>query len=210
MGDGGMTHGGNGHLDEDELEQYSMGNLPESESDAFEEHLLVCEQCRLRLEEIDEYTASMRGAAAEFRSGQRPAQVEPQRRPWGWLRLISVGAAVAALVVVIGWWSGSSDMAGPPFAISLEATRGAASTAWAPADTSLLVRLDLAGLPDFPTYRMQMVDAAGAAVWQGTAAAHDSKVESKIPQTKAGTYFIRVYSPAGELLREFGLKTRER
>ena len=50
----------------------------------------------------------------------------------------------------------------------------------------------------------------GAIVWQGKATARDAKVESPIPQTKAGTYFVRVYSPTGELLREFGLKTRAR
>jgi len=203
-----MIQGGNRHLDDDELEQYSVGSLPESEGEAFEEHMLVCEHCRLRLEATDAYTASMRGAAAELRSRQLPVQSKPQRPLWGGLHLIAAGAAVAVLVVVLGWWSRSSDMAGPPFAISLEATRGAANSAWAPADTWLLVRLDLAGLPDFPSYRLQMVDAAGAAVWQGTAIAHDAKVESRIPQTKAGTYFIRAYSPSGELLREFGLKTR--
>lgn len=206
-----MRQGSNRHLDNNALEQYSMGELPESESGAFEEHLLICEHCWLRLEETDTYTTSMRGAAAEFRRRQRLEQSKPQRRQRGRLwGLISAGSALAVLVVVIGWWSGSSDMAGPPFAISLEATRGAANSALAPADTWLLVRLDVAGVPDFPSYRLQMVDATGATVWQGAATAHNAKVESKIPQTKAGTYFIRVYSPAGELLREFGLKTRER
>jgi len=204
-----MIQDGNPHLDDDELEQYSMGYLSESESGAFEEHILICEPCRLRLEETDTYTASMRGAAAEWRSQQRLVRVEPQRGRRGWLWLIPAGAAVAVLAVVIGWWSSSSDMASPPFAISLDVARGAAKSAWAPADTRLLVRLDLAGLPDFPAYRLQMVDAAGAGVWQGTAIAHDAKVESKIPQIKAGIYFIRAYSPAGELLREFDLRTRQ-
>ena len=45
-----MIQGGNRHLGDDELEQYSMGCLPESESGAFEEHILICEHCRLRLE----------------------------------------------------------------------------------------------------------------------------------------------------------------
>jgi hypothetical protein len=205
-----MTHGINRHLDDDALEAYSMGNLAESEVGAFEEHLLVCEPCRLRLDQNDAYIASMRGAAEEFRGRQGLVPVEPQRRWWTWLRLVPAMAALAVLVVVIGWWSSSSDLAGPPFAVSLEATRGAASTAWAPADTWLLVRLDLSGLPDLQSYRLEMVDESGAVVWQGTATAHDRKVESKIPQTKAGTYFIRVYSAVGELLREFGLQIRQR
>jgi hypothetical protein len=189
-----MTHGNYGHLDDFALEQYSMGDLPESETGVFEEHLLVCEPCRLRLQQTDEYIASMRGAGVEFRSRQRLAPVEGQRRRWTWLRLVPAVGAVAALVAVIGWWSGSPDMAGPPFAISLEATRGAANSAWAPADTGLL----------------ELVDDKGAAQWQGTVTAHDARAEARIPQTKAGTYFIRVYSLSGELLREFGLRTRHR
>jgi hypothetical protein len=205
-----MTHGIKRHLDDGALEQYSMGNLPESTLSYFEEHLLVCESCRRRLDETDVYVASMRSAAAEFQSQQRPVQVEPERGSWGWLRLIPAMAAVAVLAAGIGWWSGRSHLAGPPFAISLEATRGVADAASAPADTGLLVRLDLAGLAVLPSYRLEMVNARGTTVWQGTANSHDAKVESKIPQTKAGAYFIRVYSPDGELLREFGLKTRDR
>jgi hypothetical protein len=205
-----MTHGINRHPDDGELEQYSMGTLPEGAVGDFEEHLLLCEHCRRRLEEADTYTASMRGAAAELRNRELLAATAPKRSQWAWFRLLPALAALAVLVAVLGWWSSSSDLAGPPFAISLEATRGADDAAWAPADTWLLVRLDLAGLPDLLSYRLEMVDATGAAVWQGTATARDGKAEAKIPQTKAGAYFIRVYSPAGGLLREFGLTTRER
>ena len=205
-----MTHRINRHPDESELEKYSMGCLPEGEVGSLEEHLLLCEQCRQRLQETDSYTASMRGAAAEFRNRQRLEPVKPQRLRWAWLRLLPAVAALAVLVVVLGWWSNSSDLAGPPFAISLEATRGTGDIPWAPADTWLLVRLDLAGLPDLPSYSLEMVDETGGTVWHGAAPARDARAEVRIPQTKAGTYFIRVYSPAGELLREFGLKTRER
>jgi hypothetical protein len=204
-----MTHGINVHLDDGALEQYSMGDLSESEVGAFEEHLLVCGQCQVRLEKTDAYIASMRDAAAEFRSQQRLVPVETQRRWWTWLRLATAVAAAAVLIVLVGWWSSRSHMAAPPLAISFNTTRGAITTS-VPADTWFLVRLDLAGISDFPTYRLQMVDATGAAVWQHMATAHDAKVEAKIPKAKSGTYFIRVYSPKGKLLREFGLTARPR
>jgi len=202
-----MNYGIQRHPDGDALEQYSKGILPESEVGSVEEHLLLCEHCRQRLEETDSYHAAMRGAATELRSRerQRPAA---QPAGWTWLRLVPVLAGLAALVVVIGWWSSSSDLAGPPFAISLEATRGAVDAALAPADTWLLVRLDLAGLPDSVAYRLEMVNVIGNVAWQGSATAHNAKVETKIPPAKPGTYFIRVYSSSGEVLREFGLKTR--
>src|SRR5260370_25563405 len=119
-----MIHGINRHLDDDELEQYSMGSLPESTADSLEEHLLLCEPCRQRLDKADSYTDAMRGAAAELRDRQRLAEAKPQRARGAWFRMVPALAGLALLVVVIGWWSTSSDLAGPPFAISLEATRG--------------------------------------------------------------------------------------
>lgn len=208
-----MTNDINRHLADDELERYSMGNLPDSDAGGLEEHLLLCEHCRQRLEETDTYVGSMRDAAAEFRHRENlvPAPSPRQSWIWGWLRMVPALAAVALLVVLIGKFSSISDIGGgPPFAISLEANRGPANAAWAPADTKLLVRLDLAGLPDGSAYRLEMVNDTGATVWQDTAAAHDAKVECKIPQARAGAYFIRVYSEAGMLLREFGLRTRNR
>lgn len=208
-----MTNDINRHLADDDLERYSMGDLPERESGGFEEHLLLCEHCRQRLEETDIYVTSMRSAATGFRRLESLAPARPPRRSWswGWLRMVPALAAVALIVVLIGRFSSSSDMgSGPPFALSLEANRGPANAALAPAGTMLLVRLDLAGLPGGSSYRLEMVNDTGATVWQDTAAAHDAKVECKIPGAGAGAYFIRVYSPDGVLLREFGLRTRNR
>ena len=203
-----MTHGINPHPGDDELERYAMGLLPESEVAPFEEHLLLCETCRHRLHAADDYTGAMQGASAALRKRDGMAPVRVRQPIWTWLRLIPAVAALGILVVVLGWWSRSSDLDGPPFAISLAATRGVDDGAWVPAGTWLLVRLDLAGLPDYPSYSIEMVNDTGIAVWHGDGKAVDAKIESRIPQTKPGAYFIRVYSPSGELLREFGLKVR--
>jgi hypothetical protein len=42
-----------GHLSDGSLEEYSLDSLPESSLAAVEEHLLVCDQCRARLEAIE-------------------------------------------------------------------------------------------------------------------------------------------------------------
>ena len=60
-----MTLDSNRHMDADEIESYSMGTLPEEERDRFEEHLLICEFCRNRVEKSDDYIAAMREAAGE-------------------------------------------------------------------------------------------------------------------------------------------------
>jgi hypothetical protein len=44
---------GQGHLSDGSLEEYSLDSLPESNRAAVEEHLLVCGQCRARLEGIE-------------------------------------------------------------------------------------------------------------------------------------------------------------
>ena len=43
----------NCHIDEEELERYSMGAMPEAAIAPFEEHLLICEPCQLRLAQRD-------------------------------------------------------------------------------------------------------------------------------------------------------------
>lgn len=50
------------HISDDSLEQYSMGKLPESDAAPLEEHLLICEGCRVRLTATEVYIAAMREA----------------------------------------------------------------------------------------------------------------------------------------------------
>jgi hypothetical protein len=52
------------HIGEDDLENYAMRTLPESSCAALEEHLLICEDCRERLDSEIEFVTAMRSAAA--------------------------------------------------------------------------------------------------------------------------------------------------
>ncbi len=51
-----------------ELEQFSLGRMAAADAAGFEEHLLICEFCRRRVTECDEYTKSIRSAAAQSRA----------------------------------------------------------------------------------------------------------------------------------------------
>jgi hypothetical protein len=64
----------NRHLDEGELERYLMAGLREEEAAGFQEHLLNCGECELRLAETDAYVASMRRAAAQFSQPESPSR----------------------------------------------------------------------------------------------------------------------------------------
>jgi hypothetical protein len=51
------------HIDEDVLELYALGRIQDEERLApIEEHLLVCESCRARMGETDQYLAVMESA----------------------------------------------------------------------------------------------------------------------------------------------------
>jgi hypothetical protein len=197
----------NCRIDEEEIERYSMGAMPEGAIAPFEEHLLICESCQLRLAQADIYVSAMRQASARLRAG-------PDKRGLAWLRLPRLVPALAGMAVVVvaaGLWLGRPDMGeARPFAVDLEATRGAAIEAKAPAGRWLLLRLDLANLPASSRYRLEMVDRFGGRIWQATVPAQGSKAGFKVPGTQPGIYFVRVYGPPGELLREFGFEVESR
>jgi hypothetical protein len=195
------------HMDDEIIEQYSMRTMPEDAIAPFEEHLLICEACQHRLEQADVYVPAMRQAAARLRT-------EPVKRGFPWLgfpRLVPAMAGLAVLTVAAGLWLGRPGMGeANPFAVELAATRGAAIEATAPAGRGLLLRLDLANLPASPQYRVEMVDRFGHPVWQTSVPARGSKADFKVPGTQPGVYFVRVYRPSGELLREYGLEVQDR
>ena len=56
------------HLSEDDFEKYLMGMLPRAACAASEEHLLLCADCRDRLDETELYVQAIRAAAATFRA----------------------------------------------------------------------------------------------------------------------------------------------
>ncbi len=47
---------------DDALELYGLGRLDEDQSDKLEEHLLLCETCRYRMEKTDEFISAIRQA----------------------------------------------------------------------------------------------------------------------------------------------------
>jgi hypothetical protein len=197
----------NYHLDDEEIERYSMGAMPEAAIAPFEEHLLVCEPCQLRLAQTDAYVGAMRQASARLRT-------EPLKRGLPWLRfprLVPALAGMAVAIVAAGLWISRPDMGeAHPFAVDLEATRGAAIEARAPAGRWLLLRLDLANLPASSSYRLEMVDRFGSRIYQATVAAQGSKAGFMVPGTQPGIYFVRLYRPPGELLREYGFEVQGR
>jgi hypothetical protein len=201
-----MSHDSSRHLTEEEIERYSLGDNHEEVRAPFEEHFLICESCQLRLAETDAYLSSMRLASAQLRG-------QPRRRQWWnvWnLAPALAGMALLLLAAVLGFVRTNTDRGTPAaFALSLQATRGAGVEAKAPAGRPLILRPDLEGLPASSSYRLEIVDRVGKRLWQGVVPGAAAP-SANTPPVPAGVYFVRLYAPAGELLREYALETESR
>jgi len=186
------------HPDEERIEAYSRGVLPEQEVACFEEHILVCELCRGRLAESDAYVSAIKAAAR----GLKPAR--PGRRSRWFLPVMAVAAA-SVVLVWLAVRAGRLNGPEPVVAVVLAANRGVLE-AHAPAGRALLLVLDLEGLPEDPgAFRLEMIDSGRRSVWRGTAP-NGRTARAAVPAMAPGVYFVRVSAAHGELLREYGLE----
>jgi hypothetical protein len=190
------------HLGAEDLEKYSMGTSSPEETARVEEHLLACEGCQERLRENDEYLLAMRTASQQIRRDEKSAKPREWRFP-AWLPAL---AAVACALLVVAVLTLRSGRPGPAVAVSLTALRSNGAGISAPSGRELLPRPDLTGLAESSSYRLEVVDETGHPVRQGKVERAQKGIQ--IPGLGAGLYFVRVYLPAGELLREYGLEVR--
>ena len=202
-----MAFNTNRHMDEDEIEKYSMGAVSEEECARFDEHLLICEFCRNRVTKSDDYVVAMQGAGLHLRRQHWKPEANRRRFPRLSPFFYTLGLAAAVVLVALVALGGLRPWAretAPAFAVNLEATRGAGIEAQAPAGRALLLNLDLAGLPAQPSYRVEAVDRLGRVVWQGTVPSQDSKASAWLPGMPAGVYFVRVYAVPGNCCANTG------
>jgi len=190
------------HPDADELEGYAMGTSALEDAALLEEHLLTCAGCQERLRETDKYVLAMRKASEQRRRDETAAEGRQWRFP-AWFPALAAAACCLLLVVVTLRLLPST---GPVVAVSLSALRNNGAGSNAPAGREIMLRPDLTGLAEASPYRLEIVDQMGRRVRQGTLSRGQNGL--KVPGLGAGLYFVRVYRPAGDLLREYGLEIR--
>ena len=204
--DGNVIQLANGrHPDEEAVEQYSMGRLAERELAKLEEHLLVCESCQARLAHEDALRQSVRDAAPLLEP--RPAAAWGGRLKFAW----AAGFLIVFLAVFAGIEGRNLRRSNEaPAVIMLDATRGAADASpAAPSGKPLTLVLDLTDLPSFPAYPVEIVDAGGRPAFASSEAPRNSQLRATLARgLAAGPYFVRVYNPARELLREYALTVK--
>ena len=183
------------HESEDRLELYALRRLPDSEVELVENHLLLCEECRERLEEVSAFAFSMRDTLKDT------PVIESRTRWFEWLTpRLAMAGAFAALLMAAGVYRISGDAHILPVAsLQLTALRGSESK------TVVRAReLDLSFTDAPASSRLDIVDAGGSTVWTGTLNSGGKRVEAKISQVLSpGDYFARVYRGAGQSPQEY-------
>jgi len=186
------------HESEDRLELYALHRLPDSEVERVENHLLICNGCRDRLEEVSAFAFSMRQTLSD-----EPVTESNTRWFGRWL-----GRSFAVMVLVAGIYRISADAHVVPVAsLQLTALRGS--------DVKTVVRareLDLAFTDAPASSRLDIVDVDNVTVWTGTLRPVAERAEARIAQARItqvlspGEYFARVYTGARQPLHEYQFK----
>lgn len=188
------------HPDESVWEEYVFGRLNEEEEAATEEHLLVCDLCRNKLAEVDEFVRLMKFAATHAAKNRtlltalRPA-------------LVASGVATACLLA-----AGLIGVPNPPAAsvfVPLKSTRGGIEAAFnhAQAKHPLDLFIETAEASPSGHYRLEVMNATGEPVWSGAVSAKAGSLTVHMPKMlRPGLYWVRWYEQPSELLAEYGLK----
>lgn len=205
------------HASDDALERFVLGGLDEPEVAGMEEHLLACPTCQARLEETESFITAMRSAARKLRA-EPPSAWEELRSRFSRLMAmptpIWATAAVGALVVCILALAPSiltRPSTAPAFAVALEAARGIEGQAEnrAPANSPLLLSIDLSEFALRDSYRVEVVNALGRKEFEATLTPVNGRLEANTGHALgAGRHWVRLYASNDpqSLLREFGVK----
>ena len=120
---------------------------------------------------------------------------------------------MAILLVVAGttvaWRMQSSPVAMAPVAtVKLVALRGGeGDVARAPAGRPLEMVFGRTDLAADHSYRAEVVNSSGRQMWNGNVRIADQSLSIRVDgPLRAGAYWVRLYTSAGQLLREFGLR----
>ncbi|HZL55622.1 MAG TPA: hypothetical protein VFC21_00985 [Bryobacteraceae bacterium] len=192
------------HESDDRLELYALSRLPDSDVAKIEEHLLICDLCRDRLDETGAFAEAMRTA---FKS-QPAREVSAVHRGWfGWLRpQFALAGAFAAVVLAVGiyWTAGAARMM-PVASLQFNiANRGSEVKT-----VKTAKELDLSFGEAAGVARIDVVDSSGETVWTG-APEPGRPVEAKVREALSpGGYFARTYTASGQMLHEYGFRVEK-
>ena len=209
------------HAPEEWLVRYAMRSLTEQESESLEDHLMFCQQCQDQLESVESFLLAARQASRQVRLETLESQArvsfwsrftrfsmssEPAgHRPRNWFALPITAAAMACLALFLIIPAAQDHNYQQ---VRMEAVRGTEVNA-VDSRHPLEMAFSLAGLPQFPSYRIEVVSATGATSASSTVEPQGNtltlRVKTKLPP---GQYWVRIYAAgSAETLREFSLRS---
>lgn len=191
------------HIDEDSLDRYAMGALPEVEVAQLEEHLLLCESCQVRLRQADDFAAVYRGVATA-------PDARPLRNWWPSLRRkvagLAAAATMAAGILLVAVLRENTPLA--PAVVSLQALRGPEGPANVPADRPAVLVFDVTR-DGAPPKEARIVDLAGTEIAKGTPEWKDDRLTLTLAGLHKGQYWVRLYREGNPVpVVEYGLEAQ--
>ncbi len=218
------------HPNEEALERFLLHRSEDQELDVVETHILACESCITRLENLELQINDLKAALAHWEEKRIQNELNPKRSIWkSWFSVPNLswaGAACAALIFGLTFVphalhnspnspAGTTQMAerdltacaGSNGSDTDLATCRGVEVATLPENRPLNLRLDATDIPEGPV-DVQVVGADGSEIWQGQTMVTNQRARVKLPQiSQPGPYFLRFYAPGAgtehELLREF-------
>jgi hypothetical protein len=200
-----LNVGNDFHGTDDQLELYARGRLPESELPVLEEHLMICTNCRDKLDEIGDFALGMHEASI------KAAVPQTGRAGWGLASFLrrpafSMALAFVALLVVMGVFANGRPKFAPSASLLLTATRGEMPLTVAAREFDVTLS---DGPREGGPFRIEVLTATGAKAWSGLAESSPAGVQFQLTEKLTqGDYFVRLYSVAGKTLREYGFRIR--
>jgi Putative zinc-finger len=191
------------HIEEDDLEQYSLGTLAEEQLAALEEHLLICPACQSRLKASDEFVNLFRAAAVQPDARPRRLWQRIARRPLvAWPAAVAVAASVLLIVVH------RNEPVAVPTTVFLQSLRGPDSATQVRAGKPAFLVFDLSPAARREAHEARVVDPLGAEILKASVSTQEDRAAVFVDKLRKGSYWIRLYRRDGELIAEYGLEAR--
>jgi len=195
------------HPEDELLDRYASGTLPEQCLAGVEEHLLTCTECQSRLKTSDEFVMLFRMAAVE----------SDVRQGHGWRLFWKPGVAIhaaswttavamlAILLLLKGPFDGTPTAPAP---VLMQALRGPEASAEVTAGKRALLVFDLVPAAGV-NYEARIVNPVGAEIRASKVSTKDGHLAAVVERLLPGSYWVRVYrTDAPEPLTEYGLRAR--
>jgi CheY-like chemotaxis protein len=136
-----------------------------------------------------------------------------ERVPRRWRQTFTPSLVAAGLVlclIPLGLYKIIASRAESADTVNLQTWRDRGGSAVARAGRSLILKLNLTGIPRHDSYRIDLVDLNGQVIWQQVIPAPRTEVlQARSAALRSGIFFVRAYAAPEGLLREYELDIGE-